>query len=153
VVWFEQRLVVPVDSELWKEIFDEAHLFKFSIHPGSTKMYQDLRKKLLVVKHEGRHSQICGRVWYLSSSQSQPFEISRCTSTVDYTFVELGWHRYGFYCGFTPDRQKKGLYLGYSRLIDQDCSFHHSDTTYWRTETANQRGGSEWVPIKILFKN
>jgi hypothetical protein len=42
--WFEQRLVVPVDPELRKEIFDEAHLSKFSIHPGSTKMYQDLRK-------------------------------------------------------------------------------------------------------------
>jgi hypothetical protein len=44
VVWFEQRLVVPVDPELRKEIFDEAHLSKFSIHPGSTEMYQDLRK-------------------------------------------------------------------------------------------------------------
>jgi hypothetical protein len=44
VVWFEKRLVVPVNSELRKEIFDEAHLSKFSIHSGSTKMYQDLRK-------------------------------------------------------------------------------------------------------------
>jgi hypothetical protein len=44
VVWFEQCLVVPVDPELRKEIFDKAHLSKFSIHPGSTKMYQDLRK-------------------------------------------------------------------------------------------------------------
>jgi hypothetical protein len=44
VVWFEHRLVVPVDLELRKEFFDEAHLSKFSIHPGSTKMYQDLRK-------------------------------------------------------------------------------------------------------------
>jgi hypothetical protein len=43
-VWFEQRLVVLVDPELRKEISDEAHLSKFSIHPGSTKMYQDLRK-------------------------------------------------------------------------------------------------------------
>jgi hypothetical protein len=43
-VWFEQRLVVPVDPELRKEILDEAHLSKFSIHLGSTKMYQDLKK-------------------------------------------------------------------------------------------------------------
>jgi hypothetical protein len=43
-VWFEQHLVVPPDPELRKEIFGEAHLYKFSIHPGSTKMYQDLRK-------------------------------------------------------------------------------------------------------------
>jgi hypothetical protein len=46
-VWFEQRLVVLVDPELGKKIFDEAHLSKFSIHPGSTKMYQDLRKNFL----------------------------------------------------------------------------------------------------------
>jgi hypothetical protein len=44
VVCLEQRLVVPADHELQKEIFNEAHLSKFSIHPGSTKMYQDLRK-------------------------------------------------------------------------------------------------------------
>jgi hypothetical protein len=43
-VWFEQHLVIPVDPKLQKEIFNEAHFFKFSIHPGSTKMYQDLRK-------------------------------------------------------------------------------------------------------------
>jgi hypothetical protein len=43
-VWFEQRLVVLAYPELIKEIFYEAHLSKFSIHPGSTKMYQDLTK-------------------------------------------------------------------------------------------------------------
>jgi hypothetical protein len=44
VVWFGQRLVVPRNQDLKKEILDEAHLSKFTIHPGSTKMYQDLRE-------------------------------------------------------------------------------------------------------------
>ena len=44
ILWFEGRLVVPKNHELLKQILDEAHLSKFSIHPGSTKMYQDLRK-------------------------------------------------------------------------------------------------------------
>jgi hypothetical protein len=35
---------VPKDHQLRKQILDEAHLSKFSIHPGSTKMYQDLRQ-------------------------------------------------------------------------------------------------------------
>jgi hypothetical protein len=39
VVWFRQRLVVPQDQDLKKEILDEAHLSKFTIHPGSTEMY------------------------------------------------------------------------------------------------------------------
>jgi hypothetical protein len=43
VLWFGNRLVVPKDHQLRKQILDEAHLSKFSIHPDSTKMYQDLR--------------------------------------------------------------------------------------------------------------
>ena len=44
IFWFEDRLVVPKNHELQKQILDEAHLSKFSIHPDSTKMYQDLRQ-------------------------------------------------------------------------------------------------------------
>jgi hypothetical protein len=36
--------VVPVDPEIKKIILDKAHKSKFSIHPGSTKMYQDLNQ-------------------------------------------------------------------------------------------------------------
>jgi hypothetical protein len=44
ILWFNNRIVVPKDHQLRKQILDEAHLSKFSIHPGSTKMYQDLRQ-------------------------------------------------------------------------------------------------------------
>jgi hypothetical protein len=44
VLWFNNRIVVPKDHQLRKQILNEAHLSKFSIHPGSTKMYQDLRQ-------------------------------------------------------------------------------------------------------------
>jgi hypothetical protein len=44
VIWFGKHLVIPANLDLKKEIFDEAHLSKFSIHPGSTKMYQDLKE-------------------------------------------------------------------------------------------------------------
>jgi hypothetical protein len=43
VLWFEGRLVVPKNPELMKKLLDEAHLSKFSMHPGSNKMYHDLR--------------------------------------------------------------------------------------------------------------
>jgi hypothetical protein len=36
--------MVPVDPEIKKIILDEAHKSKFSIHAGSTKMYQDLKQ-------------------------------------------------------------------------------------------------------------
>ncbi|WVZ75803.1 hypothetical protein U9M48_023834, partial [Paspalum notatum var. saurae] len=45
VFWFKNRLVVPKDMELRKKILDEAHTSMFTIHPGSNKMYQDLKQK------------------------------------------------------------------------------------------------------------
>jgi hypothetical protein len=44
VLWFNKHIVIPKDHKLRKQIMDEAHLSKFSIHPGSTKMYQDLKQ-------------------------------------------------------------------------------------------------------------
>jgi hypothetical protein len=44
VIWFGKRLIISANPDLKKEIFNEAHLSKFSIHPGSTKMYQDLKE-------------------------------------------------------------------------------------------------------------
>jgi hypothetical protein len=43
ILWFEDRLVVPKNRDLKKKILDESHLSKFSMHPGSTKMYHDLK--------------------------------------------------------------------------------------------------------------
>jgi hypothetical protein len=43
ILWFEDRLVVPKNRDLKKRILDEAHLSKFSMHPGSTKMCYDLK--------------------------------------------------------------------------------------------------------------
>jgi hypothetical protein len=43
ILWFKERIVVPKNHQLRKQIMDEAHLSKFAMHPGSTKMYQDLK--------------------------------------------------------------------------------------------------------------
>jgi hypothetical protein len=44
-LWFKERLVVPRKEALKKKILDEAHISRYSIHPGSTKMYHDLRQQ------------------------------------------------------------------------------------------------------------
>jgi hypothetical protein len=44
-LWFKQRLVVPRREALKKKILDEAHTSRYSIHPGSTKIYHDLRQQ------------------------------------------------------------------------------------------------------------
>jgi len=43
VVRYKDRLVVPSNEELKRKILNEAHHSKLSIHPGSNKMYHDLR--------------------------------------------------------------------------------------------------------------
>jgi hypothetical protein len=44
VLWFKDRLIVLKDLELCRKIMDEAHCSWYSIHPGTNKMYQDLKK-------------------------------------------------------------------------------------------------------------
>ena len=41
---FGSRLCVPNDSLIKKEILEEARYSPYTIHPGSTKMYRDLRE-------------------------------------------------------------------------------------------------------------
>jgi hypothetical protein len=44
VLWFKDHLVVAKDFDLRHKIMDEAHCSRYSIHTGTNKMYQDLKK-------------------------------------------------------------------------------------------------------------
>ena len=43
-LWFQDRLCVPDVTEIRDVILREAHETPYSIHPGSTKMYMDLKE-------------------------------------------------------------------------------------------------------------
>ena len=43
VLYYKGRVCVPDDNDLRKSILEGAHSGSFTIHPGSTKMYQDLK--------------------------------------------------------------------------------------------------------------
>jgi hypothetical protein len=45
VVWFKDRLCVPDIKSIRELILKEAHEIAYYIHPGSEKMYQDLKKR------------------------------------------------------------------------------------------------------------
>jgi hypothetical protein len=45
VVWFKDRLCVPDIKSIRELILKEDHETAYSIHPGSEKMYQDLKKR------------------------------------------------------------------------------------------------------------
>ena len=42
-LYYRDRVCVPNDDELKKSILEEAYSGSFVMHPGSTKMYQDLK--------------------------------------------------------------------------------------------------------------
>ncbi|WVZ75708.1 hypothetical protein U9M48_023743 [Paspalum notatum var. saurae] len=45
-VWYKNRICVPDVDSIKKLILSEAHDTAYSIHPGSTKMYHDLKERL-----------------------------------------------------------------------------------------------------------
>ncbi|KAL0540791.1 hypothetical protein IC582_020805 [Cucumis melo] len=55
---FDGRLCMPEDSAGKTELLTEAHSSPFTMHPGSTKMYQDLRCVYLVKEHELRSGRL-----------------------------------------------------------------------------------------------
>jgi hypothetical protein len=44
-MWFKDRLCIPDIKAIRELILKEAHETAYSIHPGSEKMYQDLKKR------------------------------------------------------------------------------------------------------------
>jgi ribonuclease HI len=44
-LWFKKRLCVPKQGHFCQTILDEAHSSAYSIHPGTTKMYLDIKEK------------------------------------------------------------------------------------------------------------
>jgi hypothetical protein len=44
-IWFKNQICVPNIDSLRETILKEAHDSDYSIHPGRTKMYQDLKQK------------------------------------------------------------------------------------------------------------
>jgi hypothetical protein len=45
MLWYKKRLCVPEIKEIRELILREAHDSAYSIHPGCTKMYHDLKNR------------------------------------------------------------------------------------------------------------
>jgi hypothetical protein len=67
-VWLKERICVPQDKALQEQIMREAHNSRYSIHPGSTKMYKDLKTRYWWkdmrrdIAHYVAYCDICSRV-------------------------------------------------------------------------------------------
>jgi recombinational DNA repair protein RecR len=59
VISFKYRLCVLDIKSIRELILKEAHETAYSIHPRSEKMYQDMKKEVLVVQNEKRDCRAC----------------------------------------------------------------------------------------------
>jgi hypothetical protein len=80
VIWFNNCIVVPKNEELHQQILDKAHLSRYSIHPGSTKMYQDLKqhywwtKMKIQIAHYVAKCDTCRRVKAIHMKTAGPLQ-------------------------------------------------------------------------------
>ena len=119
VLWFEDQLVVPKDRELRNQILDEAHSSKLSIHPGSSKMYQDLKTHF----------------WWTKMKQEIAAYVARCdncsrvkaihlkSAGLQQTWLEMGGNKYGLYYRPLVDTTRSRFYMGHCRSPHQVSTF------------------------------
>jgi hypothetical protein len=75
VIWFKDRLCVPNVQSIWELILKEAHETAYSIHPGSEKMCQDLKKKFwwYGMKREiTEHVAMCDSCRHIKAEHQRP---------------------------------------------------------------------------------
>jgi hypothetical protein len=80
IIWFNDSIVVPKDVEVHQQILDEDHLSRYSIHLGSTKMYQDLKQhywwtkmKIEIARYVAR-CDTCRRVKAIHMKTARPLQ-------------------------------------------------------------------------------
>ncbi|GJS89759.1 hypothetical protein Tco_0772395 [Tanacetum coccineum] len=110
VIWYGNRLCVLDDSSLREAVLTVAHSSPFSIHPGSTKMFRDLKQKNLVE-------------WYLISKLVEIFQqdIIRLHDTpasiVSLIRIHVLFHVFGMDCRIRWEHDV-GLELLFHSQID-----------------------------------
>jgi hypothetical protein len=75
VLWFKDCLMVLKDFELRHKIMDEAHCSRYSIHPGTNKMYQDLKKNFWWTRMKrdiAKYVSECDTCWRIKADHLRP---------------------------------------------------------------------------------
>ena len=101
ILWFEDRLVVPKNHELRKQIMDEAHLSKFSIHPSSTKMYQDLRQNFWWTRMKREIAKYVAECDTCQRVKASHLKVAGTLQPLPISVLEMGRYQHGFHRGFT----------------------------------------------------
>jgi hypothetical protein len=89
---FKERLVVPWREALKKKILDEAHTSRYSIHPGSTKMYHDLRPQFWWTRMKREvacYVSECDTCWKVKADYMKPVGLLQLLSNPEWKWDNI----------------------------------------------------------------
>jgi hypothetical protein len=93
VIWFKDRLCVPNVQSIRELILKEAHETAYSIHPGSEKMYQDLKKKFLwygTKRETAEHVAMCNSCRRIKAEHQRPAGLLQPLQIPQWKWDEIG---------------------------------------------------------------
>jgi hypothetical protein len=91
--WFKNRICVPEIDSLRETILTEAHDSAYSIHPGSTKMYQDLKQKYWwygLKRYAASHVAFCDVCQWAKAEHQRPAGLLHPLKIPEWKWEEIG---------------------------------------------------------------
>jgi hypothetical protein len=92
-VWFKKRICVPKVEHLRQLILSEAHDSAYSIHPRSTKMYQDLKEKYWwygLKRDVATHVALCDVCQRVKAEHQRPAGLLQPLKVPEWKWEEIG---------------------------------------------------------------
>jgi hypothetical protein len=93
IVWFKNRLCVPETGDLRETILREAHDSAYSVHPGSTKMYQDLKQRYWwygMKRDVAAHVALCDTFHRVKAEHQRPTGLLQPMKVPEWKWEEIG---------------------------------------------------------------
>jgi hypothetical protein len=92
-IWFKNRICVPDVGDLQKAILREAHDSAYSIHPGNTKMYQDLKQRYWwygMKRDVAAQVALCDTCHKVKAEHQRPAGLLRPLKVPEWKWEEIG---------------------------------------------------------------
>jgi hypothetical protein len=92
-VWFKGRLCVPETGNLRETILREPHDSAYSIHPSSTKMYQDLKQRYWwysMKRDVATHVALCDTCHQVKAEHQRPAGLLQPLKVPEWKWEEIG---------------------------------------------------------------
>ncbi|WVZ63489.1 hypothetical protein U9M48_013116 [Paspalum notatum var. saurae] len=106
-VWYKNRICVPDVDSIRMLILSEAHDTAYSIHPGSTKMYHDLKERFWrygMKRAVAEYVVVCGTCQHVKAEHQRPAGLLQPLKITEWKWEEISME---FHCGLHDSLDSK----------------------------------------------